>query len=206
MTAIAIAVYATCDTRPAVIAFDAEGLVCTTARIIVAGVTGKAVAIYALTCVGVVAIVVGAAINALIPVIADDTIGRIDSASVIGTQLTRLALTSGTQGLMGVIALPIALAIPTDIALGRLDAQWCVTTATLVCKHLAGTAGALVTDALTRLVAVVIVCALSAFSTSPTISTEGCVSTAANVTLDQTRLALTIVALAAIGVVTTAVV
>ena len=71
----------------------------------------------------------------------------------------------------------------------------------MVCKHLAGTTGALVTNALTRLVTIIIVGALSAAATGAAIATERRVPTTADIALDNTGLALTIVALAAIGVV-----
>ena len=100
----------------------------------------------------------------------------------------------------------VTLAIPADIALGRLNAERGVTTAALVRKHLAGTTGALVTDVLTGLVTIIIVRALSASATGAAIATERRVPTTADIALDKTRLALAIVALAAIGVVTIAIV
>ena len=122
LTTITIAIGATGDTRPAVIALNTEGLVLGTAGVIVSRITGEAVTVYALARVGVITVVIGPTINALIAIITDDTIGRVYSAAIIGTQLTGLALAESTEWFIGVIALEVTLAITTEVSVGRLDA------------------------------------------------------------------------------------
>jgi hypothetical protein len=71
-----------------------------------------------LTGVGVVTVIIDLAADALIAVLTDDTIGCSASAALVGSDCTGLALAQGTERLLGVIALEIALAIAADISIG----------------------------------------------------------------------------------------
>ena len=85
---------------------------------IIAHITGATITVYTLAGVGVIAIIIIAAVDALIAVLAHHAIGRVCTATFVGAERAGLALTESTQRFVGVIALEVTLAIAADISIG----------------------------------------------------------------------------------------
>ena len=118
LTAVAIPVGTTGDAIPRTVILDAERRVLVATSVIVTRVAGAAIAGHTLTRVGVVTVIVGTASDTLVTVLPDDAIWCARPAAFVRRQITGLALTYRTKGLVQIIALEVTLAIAADVSIG----------------------------------------------------------------------------------------